>query len=229
MSLDFVKKTLRRSFAYIAIYTFVQLIPIHSVHASSNSAKEEYVEVSYDELLDQLQKRQKQYQYPKVSAFDKAKIRAGIGLVNNFSTFNLNNTTQQRQQNGMQLSLGMDLFSRNWYAESLFKNYGITSYSNEEINLKEWDLRIGHLNYFTTNFGYTISSGISNRYFKYSHRNLNIDQNFETPFWTLSSSAFIQATSYVTFGLELNIKTALIDRTQDKSATDFAFRMDTYF
>ena len=127
----------------------------------------DYQEVSYDDLVNELNSQKTRMQVKKTSSFDEVKINAGVGYVNSFSNISTQKQNFNRHTNGIQLSVGMDLFSPNWYSEGIFRNYGVTTSGSEELNLKDLDLRIGYRQNLEKIWDYTLSAGLSNRFLNF--------------------------------------------------------------
>lgn len=219
LSIKMVKKVL---FLIIMCVLFASVTT--KVQAKENN---EYTELTYDELLQELQSKHRSLHQKSYSSFDDIKIYAGLGYINALSTIKHNQSDIYRYQNGVQLSLGVDLFSRNWYAEGVFRNFGLTNYGFEELSLKEIDLKIGHQALISGAWFYTLGGGLTNRYLHYSDPLHKFSSDVSTPFITLSTGAFLQLNSNLSFGIEINTKAALVGRTIDKNSNDFTLRMTT--
>src|SRR5689334_20548769 len=87
-------------------------------------AAADYEEVSYDDLLNQINKRKTHVIQNANDPLDQMRLHAGFGLItsaNNINTGGGRDTL--KYQNGFQLSLGIDLFSPNWIAETTLRNF----------------------------------------------------------------------------------------------------------
>ncbi|WP_415064025.1 hypothetical protein [Bdellovibrio sp.] len=195
------------------------------VQAANESA--DYQEVSYDDLLNELSAKKKNLTQKQSSSFDEVRLHAGIGYVNSFTNIAAEKQNFNRHANGIQLSLGMDLFSPNWYSEGVFRNYGLTSSGSEEMTLREFDLKLGYTNKLESIWAYSISSGLSNRFLKFSDptRNINVDDT--TPSLVVSTGFMAQVHKNLSLGAEVSARTAVVNRTADKNSFDFAFRLNT--
>ena len=140
-----------------------------SVILSTNvcRAAAEYEEVGYEDLVRQISSKKKNLEDRRQPhPFDQVMIHSGLGYVNSFTVMDIQNKESQKYQNGIELSLGVDLFSENWYAETSFRNFGVTSYGSEEIILKELDLKVGYKDRLQKPFVFKIDGGLANRYLK---------------------------------------------------------------
>ncbi len=186
-------------------------------------ANDSYEEVSYDDLVRQIStKKKNMVDQSQPHPFDQVLIHTGFGYVNSFTVMEINNRESQKYQNGIELSLGVDLFSENWYAETSFRNFGITSYGTEEIILKELDLKIGYKERLKKPLIFKIDGGLANRYLKISDSDREISINDTTPMLMGTVGLAAEFNPYTSLGLNLSGKSALISRTADKSAFDFS-------
>ncbi|KYG64286.1 hypothetical protein AZI87_13700 [Bdellovibrio bacteriovorus] len=194
------------------------------VQAASSS---DYEEVSYDQLLDELSSKKNVMAAKQTSSFDDVRLHAGIGYVNTFTNIATQNKNFNRHASGIQLSMGMDLFSPNWYSEGVFRNYGVTSSGAEELSLKEFDLKMGYTNKLESIWNYSLSAGLSNRFMRFTDPTRNIDVNDTTPSLVVSSGFAAQVHKNLSLGAELSARSAMVNRTADKNSFDFAFRLTT--
>ncbi|MFZ4404501.1 MAG: hypothetical protein ACOYOK_10405 [Pseudobdellovibrionaceae bacterium] len=191
--------------------------------------EKEYQETTYDELLNQIGSQTSSYKEQSYSAFDDVMVHAGFGYVTSFSTLSVKDEKMSRYQNGLQLSLGIDLFSPQWFSEGVFRNFGLTSYGREELSLREVDLKIGFKESLNHPWFYTVSTGLSDRYLKYNNPNKKYTLEENTASWMLSSGIFIQSNAHLSLGVELSGRTALTSSSVDQNSLDIAFRMNGHF
>ncbi|MNJ98536.1 hypothetical protein D3C87_163030 [compost metagenome] len=186
-----------------------------------------YEEVSYDDLLNELSAKQKKITKESASSFDDVRLHAGIGYVNAFTNLATNNKNFNRHASGIQLSLGMDLFSPQWYSEGVFRNYGTTTEGSEDLSIKELDIKIGYTDKLESIWNYTLSAGLSNRFLKFKDSTKGISVDETTPSFVISSGFMAQVHKRLSLGAELSARTAMINKSADKNSVDFAFRLTT--
>lgn len=197
------------------------------VQAAPASSASEYEEVSYDDLLNELSAKKKTMARSHNDSLDTTRIHAGIGYANTFSNISTQQQNFNRHASGIQLSVGMDLFSPNWYSEGVFRNYGLTSSGSEELTLREVDLKIGYTNRLQSIWNYSISSGLSNRFLRFVDPTRSIDVDEVTPSLVISTGFSAQVHRNLSIGAEASAKSAIVNRTADKNSFDFAFRITT--
>ena len=209
-------------FCFYQPWTFAQSGP-------AASDRSDYQEVSYDDLVNELDARKSRIQVKSQnhSSFDDVKIHAGIGYVNSFSNISTQQQNLNRHTNGIQLSVGMDLFSKNWYSEGIFRNYGVTSSGSEELSLKDLDLRVGYRQNLERVWDYTLSAGLSNRFLNFSDPAKDISVNENTPSLVISTGVVGQVHKNLSLGAEVGARSALVSRTADKNSFDLILRLTT--
>lgn len=179
-------------------------------------------ELTYDDLVNALASRQKRLQKPEASAFDDVRVHAGFGLVNSFSTFEIAGKTATRYQNGLQLSAGVDLFSRNWFAETAWRNFGQTKNGSEEHNLRELDLKFGYRDRIDKMWSYRLQAGLADRSLHLSDPAKDIRIDDTTPNVLASGGVALDINSHASLNFDAAAKTPVIGRTADKGSFDFA-------
>lgn len=189
-------------------------------------AAEDYEEIGYEDLVRQIGAQKRGLESSRQThPFDEVRIHSGVGYVNSFSQMQINSRNVQRYQNGIQLALGVDLFSKNWFAETSFRNFGLTTYGSEELLLKELDLKLGYKDDIRPNLGFRLQGGLANRYLKINDGSNGVNVDDTTPMMTGSAGIIGQINQYLGFGFDVSGKSALISRTADKSAIDFTLEL----
>jgi hypothetical protein len=189
-----------------------------------------YEEVGYESLLQELsQKRQRQTSNNE-DPFESILLHANIGLVTSMTSLHLQGADTQRFQNGMQIGLGIDLFSSYWSAEVQFRNYGLQNNGTETRGLREFDL---NLNYMTAPrsapTSFRITAGLGTRYYKLvdPFHNYNIEQT--TPSFLGGLGMDLHLNKFLSAGFQIGARTSMVSNTIDKNSLDAAFRIDTSF
>lgn len=197
------------------------------VQAASDS-RGDYQEVSYDELLNELSAKKKSLGTQKrPHDLDDVRLHAGVGYANSFTNISAQNQNFNRHATGIQLSVGMDLFSPRWYSEGVFRNYGQSSSGSEEFSLRELDLKIGYTDKLESIWSYNLSAGLSNRFLKFADAVKGISVDETTPSLVIGTGFMAQVHRHLSLGAEVGARSALVNRTADKNSFDFAFRLTT--
>lgn len=182
-----------------------------------------YEEVSYDDLVNQISSTNRNYRPTDNAAFEQVKLHFGAGYVSSFSQLQLDSKNVQRYQNGLQLSLGIDLFSRQWFGETSFRNFGITNYGSEEIRLREFDLKMGYIDTIQNPLDFRIMGGLTTRYLQVHDGVKDIHIDDTTPGLMIGAGLAFRINPVVSLGFDIAGRSALIGQTADKSSIDFTF------
>lgn len=202
----------------------------HSTPAGAStlgeSADTHYEEIGYDELLQRLSSKTKRQTAQSYSAFDEINLHASIGYLNSFADIKTSAGTLRRHQNGLQLAIGMDLFSPNWYSEGSFKNFGVTSGVTDEVSIKEMEIKLGYKNQINKPWSFIVNSGLSNRFLKF--QSLKTNEKFETTTPSMLVGLGLEAAvaSQLSLSFEMNGKSPIVNETNDRGSYDFAIRMN---
>jgi len=194
------------------------------------AAGKEYEEVSYDDLVNQLNKKKSSVIRGANDPFDDIQLHAGFGLITSANSVNTGGARDVlKYQNGFQLSLGIDLFSPNWTAETAIRNFGQARSGTETRSLREFDLKFMHRDSIKDKLGFRLGTGIGNRYLIIDDAENNIAINDNTPTALFFGGLDVFASKKLSIGIEAGLRTSMINQTADKSAADITVRMDTYF
>lgn len=213
------------SFAVVSLVSFIAF-PTSVVAASSSD--EDYQEFSYDDLVNQLHSKTKKTVTNSYSAFDDVRIHASIGYINSFADIETSNGSIRRHQNGLQLAMGMDLFSPNWFSEACFKNFGLTTGPKDEVSLKAIELKIGYQNQVQGPWSYSLASGLSNRFLKYKNFSTGETLESTTPSMLISMGVSAEVSKALSFGIDLTGKSPIVNETHDRGSYDFTIKMNAY-
>ena len=193
--------------------------------SSSQDSGKNYEELSYDDLLNELTSKKQKLQ--ESNSTETPRLHAGIGYAHSFSNFATNGDKFSRHATGIQLSVGTDLISPEWYAEGIFRNYNSDPDGSENFSLRELEAKIGYTNLLQNVWHYSISTGISNRFLKFSDssRGINVDES--TPDLVVATGIFAQVHKNISFGGEVSARTSMVSHSADQNSFDFALRLNT--
>lgn len=158
-------------------------------------------------------------------SLDTVLFHGGIGIASLMQTVTFADGSRTHlSQKGIQASFGIDLFSRRWIAEGTARTFDKSEDSNQPVSLQEFELKVIHKDQFNPSWGYRIGAGLSARYM-----NLHIGYDTET-FTTPSGVATLGLDFYVTnkmsFGVDINGRSAMITETPDTRSIDGTLRVD---
>lgn len=200
------------------------------VTPSFSRAAGDVEELSYDDLVNQLQQKRKKVERTTADhPLDHLQIHAGVGLASSLNRLEIPGSRGDRSLNGFQISVGIDLFSPDWASEFVLRNFGTSDRGSESRSLREMDLRVLYRNPLSNQLGYRVGAGLGTRYLRFNDPRLNISYSEETPCFVAFGGFESYLSKQVSLGLEMGARTALIDRTIDRSSLDLMVRLDTYF
>lgn len=189
--------------------------------------KGDYEEMTYDQLLGEIQSKKKVIIQQIKSPFDEVKIHAGMGYINSLTQLLVRNDPMQRYQNGLQLMAGIDLFSPDVYAEGIFRNFGETRSATEALTLRELDFKIGYKKHLDAMWTYKISTGLANRYINFENTFQHWSQDSITPSFLGAMGMSAKISNNLYFTVEASGRSALVSNTIDKSSMDVTLQLQT--
>jgi len=133
-------------------------------------------------------------------------------------------TSHYLGQKGIQASFGIDLFSPYWIAEGTARSFAPTDGSRLRVSLQEFELKVFHKDRFTNQIGYRIGAGLSARYMNL-HRDQDV-QTYTTPSGVATFGLDLYVGEKMSFGADINGRTAMISETPDQRSVDATLRVD---
>lgn len=190
------------------------------------SANSEYEEISYEDLVQRLNSKKSRIRdHSATNPLDDNLIRAGFGIVSGLQTYHFHNQADTRNLSGFQISLGVDLFSRHWTAETVLRNQGNSS----SMSLKETDVKILYREDLASGVGFHLGLGLTTR-------DLRVLQPGGSPLTVNASPSgmgsvalFTGLNRFLSLGIELSARSALVDETPDRWGADATLRLDSAF
>lgn len=193
-------------------------------------AATETEEVTYDDLVNQLQQKRRRVEKSTAEhPLDHLQIHAGVGLISSTNRLEIPESRGERTLNGFQISVGIDLFSPEWVSEIVLRNFGTSERGSETRSLRELDLRAFYRGSLSRQLGYRLGGGLGTRYFRFADSRLRISRGEETPCFVGFGGFESYLSNQVSLGVELGARTALLDRSIDRSSFDLMVRLDTFF
>ena len=219
-------KTFKALLVSSALFLLPTLVWAETYNPPVSSDSNDYQEVTYDDLVNELSAKKKALVKKEKSPFDDVGLHAGVGYANSLTNLSTHGESLTRDAAGVEVSVGMDLFSPNWYAEGLFRNYGVNTSGNESMTLREFDLEIGYTDKLEGIWSYDLSTGLANRFLSYSDSSKNISVDEVSPNFIVSTGLRAQLIKNLSLGANVSAATAMIGSTADKNSFDFAFRLN---
>lgn len=195
------------------------------VRAYSGNLDESYQEVSYDDLLNELNSK-------KTNVIQKQKLPQqalylGVGYVHSIAQMTLNNNNTTRSQNGLQLSGTMNLDSPNIYAEGIFRSFSGSTLTSESLQVYQIDARLGYNNELSTPWKYNLFTGFVGRYVDAQNSEKRYSVAEFTPSFTAGAGLIAEIHRNLRLGFEVGGRTSILGRNTDRDSVDFSIRLDT--
>lgn len=187
--------------------------------------------LGYDAIIQKLTRAEAPVEQED-TLLDDVKIHVGVGLANAlYSIRHGNGDSTYAAQRGVEIALGIDLFSKYWIAEGSFRNYGQQKFENATVGLKEFDLKMIHRNQLSQGWGYRLGGGIAARYLsmEYQGPGLKYSGEYQTPASVVQGGIESLLTKRFSLGADLSWKSALIEETPDRSSYEVVVRLAGHF
>lgn len=209
---------------------FIPILLFLLVAHQAWSQKYETEEYSYEELLDKIKTKQKRYiKQTAATPWDQIYLYPSFAVIQAYTKI-AGDVSPNFYHSGLQISLGMDLFSEHWYSETAFRNFGASKVESKELFLKELDFKIGHKNYISGTVEYRLGLGISTRMIRISDELTGLHQESKNPA-LISSLGLLSSLpgSPLLLGLEANYRSLLVANDFDKGSMGLNFIFMGYF
>ncbi len=202
-------------------------LPFKGLAMNSEETSPDYEEVSYEDLLNRISNKKSYLKKESSSPFDEVLIHFGLAYVTSFSATSIPSNSLSNQLSGLQLSLGINLFSPHWYSEATWRNFGVHSRFSQEISLRELDFRIGFQEDLSAKWKYRLGTGLATRFMHYSdNKSVNIDAT--TPALLINFGLFTPISDFVSLGAEVSGRSPLVS-SSDRGSWDLSLQSLTSF
>jgi hypothetical protein len=206
----------------------------HILWASNYKDDDKYEEVSYNDLIDDLNSRVRarnktdETEQP-IDPFEKVTIQTSFGLINSIHYLTVGDRNISRFEDGIGLGFGIDLFNPEWIAEAQIKNYGRSTRSEQSLSLREIELRLSYKEATTKKVNFKIIQGLGAKYLKFTAPYLNNSIHESTPVYVIGTSMNTKFTPNFSLGVELTGSIALVSETIDRNSINLNLKFDNYF
>lgn len=189
---------------------------------------------SYDDIIRELKGSTSaplQLGEPNTSSLESVKIHAGVALVSSRVNLNLpQGAPSTKNMRGVEAAFGIDLFSPRWIAEGAVRSYNREKYSNTNMTLKEFDLKLVHKHMLDSKNFVRVGGGMAARYLDFDHSPVGSEPtSYTTPASVMLLGIGSQITPGISITAEANYRSAMISETADDSSVDGAIRLTGSF
>lgn len=192
-------------------------------------------EIPYDQLVRELNsrvnKQQKQWvQSSSGDPFEQLQIHFSLGLLQTFNALFVNQKQISRLEDGIQLGIGIDLFSTEWVAEGILKNFGQSVHNDSTLALREFDLRLSYIKPVPQQkMKVRFANGLGARYLRFTQEKSQIDLYQTTPVYSMGLGLLIPVGSHFDLDFEVQGHVALISDSIDRHGLAMTLRLDNIF
>jgi hypothetical protein len=218
------KKLSKWTLKAVAALTITHTTPT-MVWAYSGNLNEGYQEVSYDDLVNELNSKKSNVEKKQKAPLNE--VHLGVGYVHTYSEMYFQNKNSSRSQNGLQLSAAMNLDSPNLYAEGIFRNFSGSTVHQENAQVYQFDARLGYNNELSTPWKYNLFTGFVGRFLDISNSAQNYSVNEFTPSFTAGFGSFAEIHKNLRLGFEVGGRTSILGKNTDRDSVDLTIRLDT--
>jgi hypothetical protein len=159
--------------------------------------------------------------------FANIMIHGGVGMVSTFGQAHVPDGSIQYSQQGIQATLGIDLFSPNWVAECSARSFARADYQDADMSLREFDIKFLYRDVISKGIGYRMGAGVAARYMTINFMGTNTE--YTTPASVIGGGLDLNFTKHVSVGVDVSSRNSLVAETGDRSSVDATLRMDAHF
>lgn len=164
---------------------------------------------------------------------DKIRIHASVGATATRVNLKLpDGLPTAASLGGAEAVLGIDLFSQRWIAEGAVRSFTKEDFADNEISLKEFDLRVIHQVPLWKSVDLRMGGGMSARYLSFAESFADKDQvalEYTTPASVFVLGAQTKFNHLVGLTAELSYRSRLISDTVDRNSFDGSVRVSGSF
>lgn len=184
-------------------------------------------DLTYDELLQEIQIHKSTLQSTHVPPpQENLQFHGGLGTITSYSTIKAFNQIKHFEQSGMQFSVGADLFSKQWFTEGTFRNYGSVIQSDEELYLKQLDLKVGYRSSWKYPWTSRLGAGLSTRSLKFTDLLRKKSQDETSPAFLLWGGITAQLSTAIGLGFEIGGRAPFVNSQLDQGSLELALNID---
>ena len=195
-------------------------------HLSTADSNLEYEEINYQGILNELSKQQERPN-EQVHPFQYVDIHTSLGTVNSINHISAKKDFYSFNR-GIQFTLGVDLFSKNWLTEGSVLSYYRSHVADKIVSLKEFDIQFIYKKRFRS-WALKSGLGLAARYMDIYDQKIEIEHHYSTPAYLMSMNSELYLTANMGVSADLSWRSAIIRETADKNSLNLSFRLNTHF
>jgi len=218
------------------IFTFL-LLTTTSYAATEDLINDNDEYDDFDSIVKNLSNSTSQIDSPLgLDPFDSVKLHFSVGVVNNYLKISSHQSLASGFQQGMQASLGIDLFSPHWMAEGTVRSFSETDIEKTSVSMHEFDLKIAYRIYPQRTLNPYLGFGVAASYLVVKDSNLSTvpstptrSTKYSTPNSIVFAGTSYRFTEGIGMGIEFSYRSPMIEETIQKASLDMTLRLNTTF
>ena len=162
---------------------------------------------------------------------ESIKFHASLGFTTSLVQLDLpNDLPDSKSMRGIELRLGIDLFSPHWVAEGAVRTFTPEPFLNGEITLKEFDLLFVYKNSVNKPLNFSFGGGMTSRYMDLRGINISgVDTSSATPASVILAGASTAFSESFSLGAAISYRDALVSKTADEGSIDGTLQFNGRF
>jgi hypothetical protein len=210
---------------------FAAIVSLMTPNAWSATDDDDGDMIGYEQILKELSGSQQATTRGSAriedDPFANIMIHGGVGMVSTFGQAHVPDGSIQYSQQGIQATLGIDLFSPNWVAECSARSFARADYQNAQMALREFDIKFLYRDLISKGIGYRMGAGVAARYMTVDLMGTHTE--YTTPASIIGAGLDLNFTKHVSVGVDVSSRNSLVAETGDRSSVDATLRMDAHF
>ena len=185
--------------------------------------------MDYEAIVDDL-KGSTQMSVGDTDPWSRVLIHSSIGFATTFIDVEPENgPSASGLLSGIEVGFGVDLFSPAWKAEGALRSYNTGRLdSNTSVSLKEFDLKLLHMSSLSSRLKMEIGGGLAARYLT-TRSPFTKQSEYTTPASIIGVGLRSQLTKMVGLGVDISLRTSLIDESIDRSSVSGSLKINALF
>lgn len=188
-------------------------------------------DLSYEEILQEIQDRRSSAMKAsvlksQVPPSEAPSFHGGLGSLTSFSTVKAFERKRYFENYGLQMTLGSDLFSKRWITQGTFRNYWIATRPDEELALRQIDLKIGARQVWQFPWTSRLGVGLSTRFLTYRDLVNRQSQDEVSPAFFIWGGVTAQLSPTVGLGVEGGGRAPFVTSQLDQGSLELALNIE---
>lgn len=217
------------------LLSFFWCSPGQALTSPNLNSNSELEEIPFDEVVRELNSRINRRQSSLESVnledvYDSLKIHFYLALAQSFTQLDTAGLKHGRLDDGMQLGMGIDLFSPDWVAEGLLKNFGRSKRADTLFALREFHMRLSYLQRAPhAPFLIRIANGLGARVMTYEDLGKGLSFSEANPIYTLGLGVLFPMKAQFNLDFEIQAYQSLAAQSVDRNGLGLVFGITKVF